>query len=62
MAYTFLATISSALNPFIYGVLNKSFRKNYLNVLRCRCCRSQAVVELLALRVRASVVAIGPLP
>ena len=62
MAYTFLATISSALNPFIYGVLNKSFRKNYLNVLRCRCCRSQAVVEPLALRVRASVVAIGPLP
>ena len=62
MAYTFLATISSALNPFIYGVLNKSFRKNYLNVLRCRCCRSQAVVEPLALRVRASVVAMVPLP
>ena len=62
MAYTFLGAISSALNPFIYGVFNKSFRKNYLNVLRCRCCRSQAVVEPLALRVRASVVAIGPLP
>ena len=62
IAYTFLGTISSALNPFIHGVLNKSFRKNYLNVLRCRCCRSQAVVEPLALRVRASVVAMGPLP
>ena len=62
MAYTFLATISSALNPVIYGVLNKSFRKNYLKVLHCRCCRSQAVVEPLALRVRASVVAMGPLP
>ena len=62
MSYTFLATISSALNPLIYGVLNKSFRKNYLKVLRCRCCRSQAVVEPLALRVRASVVAMGPLP
>ena len=62
LAYTFLATISSALNPLIYGVLNKSFRKNYLKVLRCRCCRSRAVVEPLALRVRASVVAIGPLP
>ena len=62
MAYTFLGAISSALNPFIYGVLNKSFRKNYLKVLRCRCCRSQAVVEPLALRVRASVVAMGPLP
>ena len=62
IAYTFLATISSALNPFIYGVLNKSFRKNYLKVLRCRCCRSQAVVEPLDVRVRASVVAMGPLP
>ena len=62
MAYTFLATISSALNPFIYGVLNKSFRKNYLKVLRCKCCRSQAVVEPLDVRVRASVVAMGPLP
>ena len=62
MAYTFLATISSALNPVIYGVLNKSFRKNYLKVLRCRSCRSQAVVEPLPLRVRASVVAMGPLP
>ena len=62
MAYTFLGAISSALNPFIYGVLNKSFRKNYLNVLRCRCCRSQAVVEPLDVQVRASVVAIGPFP
>ena len=60
LAYTFMATISSALNPLIYGVLNKSFRKNYLKVLRCRCCRSQAVVEPLAMRVRASVVAMGP--
>ena len=62
IAYTFLGAISSALNRFIHGVLNKSFRKNYLNVLRCRCCRSQAVVEPLALPVRASVVAMGPLP
>ena len=62
LTYTFMATISSAFNPLIYGVLNKSFRKNYLNVLRCRCCRSQAVVEPLGMRVRASVVAMGPLP
>ena len=53
IAYTFLGPISSALNPFIYGVLNDSFCMNYLNVLRCRCCRSQTVVEPLALRVRA---------
>ena len=43
VAYTFLATISSALNPLIYGVFNESFRKTYLKVLRCRYCRSQAV-------------------
>ena len=62
VAYTFLATISSALNPLIYGVFNKSFRKNYLKVLRCRYCRSQAVVEPLAVRGRANVDAMGPLP
>ena len=62
MAYTFLATISSALNPLIYGVFNKSFRKNYLKVLCCRYCRSQAVVEPLAVRGRANVDAMGPLP
>ena len=62
VAYTFLATISSALNPLIYGVFNKSFRKNYLKVLCCRYCRSQAVVEPLAVRGRANVDAMGPLP
>ena len=45
VAYTFLANISSALNPFIYGVLNKNFRKDYLQLLYCRYCRSQIVVE-----------------
>ena len=39
VAYTFLGTISSALNPLIYGVLNKSFRKDYLKLLCCRHCR-----------------------
>ena len=39
VAYTFLATISSALNPLIYGVMNKSFRRNYLKVLRCTISR-----------------------
>ena len=45
MAYSFLATISSALNPVIYGILNKNFQKEYLKVLRCGYCRSQTVVE-----------------
>ena len=61
VAYTFLATISSALNPLIYGVMNKSFRRNYLKVLRCRYCRSQAVVEPLALRGMTNVVGTLPL-
>ena len=28
VAYSFLATISSAINPLIYGVLNKIFKRN----------------------------------
>ena len=62
VAYTFLGTISSALNPLIYGLLNKSFRKHYWKVLRYRCCRSQTVVEPLAWRGRVNVVCRVPLP
>ena len=35
---TFLVTLSSAVNPLIYGVMNKSFRTNYLKLLRCTYC------------------------
>ncbi|XP_078352321.1 melatonin-related receptor-like [Oculina patagonica] len=45
IAYSFLATISSALNPMIYGVLNRNFQKEYLKFLRCSCCRLQVAVE-----------------
>ena len=63
VAYTFLGTISSAMNPLIYGVLNKSYRKDYLKLLCCRYCRSQAVVEpVLVVEGRASVVALKQLP
>ena len=61
LAYSFLAVFSSALNPLIYGVLNKSFRKDYLKVLCCRHCRSQGVVEPLALQGIVSVVGKEPL-
>ena len=44
ISYTLLATLSSAVNPLIYGVMNKSFRTNYLKLLRCTYCRSQVVV------------------
>ena len=49
VAYSFLATISSALNPIIYGVLNKNFQKEYLKILCCRYCRSQTAVKPLRL-------------
>ena len=44
VTYSFLATLNSALNPLLYGVLNKNFRKEYLKILRCSYCRSQAIV------------------
>ena len=47
VAYNFLAVLSSALNPVIYGVMNKNFQREYLKILRCRYCRSQPVVEPL---------------
>lgn len=45
MAYSFLVTISSALNPVIHGVLNKNFQKEYVKVLRCSYCRLRRMVE-----------------
>ena len=56
ISYTLLATLSSAVNPVIYGLMNRSFRKNYWRVLRCKCCRSQVVVAPLALPGRTAVV------
>ena len=61
VAYSFLAVFCSALNPLIYCVLNKSFRKDCLKMLCCRCCRSQGVVEPLALQGIVSVVGMEPL-
>lgn len=45
ITYSFLATISSALNPIIYGVLNKNFQKEYRKILCCSYCRTQSIVE-----------------
>ena len=41
----FSATVSSALNPIIYGVLDNNFQDEYLKVLRCNHYRAQTVVE-----------------
>ena len=35
LAYTGLALTSSVTNPFIYGVMNRAFRKEFLKILRC---------------------------
>ena len=57
VAYSFLATISSALNPMIYGVLNKNFQDEYLKILRCRYSRSQTTVKPLKVENGGSVLA-----
>lgn len=36
LAYTYFAYTSSAINPVIYGIMNRSFRVEYLKLLRCR--------------------------
>ncbi|XP_022800801.1 5-hydroxytryptamine receptor 1A-like [Stylophora pistillata] len=45
VAYSFLATVSGSLNPIIYGLLNKNFRREYLKVFRRRYCRNRAKIE-----------------
>ena len=34
--YTFLAFASSVINPFIYGVVNREFRREFLRILWCK--------------------------
>ena len=36
LAYTYFAYTSSAINPLIYGIMNRSFRVEYLKLLKCR--------------------------
>ena len=44
-AYSILGTMSSAINPMLYGVLNKTFQREYFRLFRCVYCRSHLVVE-----------------
>ncbi|KXJ17519.1 Histamine H2 receptor [Exaiptasia diaphana] len=42
LMYTFLGQLSTTLNPFIYGVMNKTFRDEYKKMLcGCRCSRKR---------------------
>ena len=36
--YSFLAYLSSAINPFIYGVMNRHFRREYKDILKKAFC------------------------
>ena len=49
--YTIAATLSSSVNPIIYGAMNRSFRKEYIRLLRldnCRMFRVTRVVPMIA--------------
>lgn len=35
LAYAYFAYTSSAINPFIYGVMNRSFRRQFSKMLKC---------------------------
>jgi melatonin receptor type 1A len=41
--YTFLATLSSSINPIIYGIMNPKFKKEYLRILLCKTIRGVQV-------------------
>ena len=36
--YTFMVFLSSTINPFIYALVNKRFRREYWKILRRLCC------------------------
>ena len=36
--YTFMVFLSSTINPFIYALVNKRFRREYWKILRRMCC------------------------
>lgn len=46
LAYTYFAYTSSAINPVIYGIMNRSFREEYMKLLRCRWKRSSLICVL----------------
>lgn len=61
VAYSFLAAISSALNPVMYGALNKNFRKEYLVMPRCNYCSSgNARVQPSIVKRRTDTTSTGP--
>lgn len=44
--YTIAATLSSSVNPIIYGAMNRSFRKEYIRLLRFDNCRMFSVTRV----------------
>ncbi len=42
LTYGFLVYLSSTINPFIYGVTNRQFRREYKAIFRCMFCLSSS--------------------
>ena len=53
LAYTYFAYTSSAINPIIYGIMNRSFRMEYLKLLRCRWNRKIELADFTFYVIRA---------
>ncbi|EDO39131.1 predicted protein [Nematostella vectensis] len=57
-AYTFLASLSSAVNAVIYGIMNPKFKKEYLRIMLCKTLRGVPVeTTVQAVRITAASVA-----
>ncbi|EDO39161.1 predicted protein [Nematostella vectensis] len=48
--WSFLAIVSSAVNPIIYGFFNPSFRREYLKILLCKRGRSEEGVARITVK------------
>ena len=45
VAYSFLATLNSTLNPIILVLRNRNFRREYFKVIRCSYLRQKRIVQ-----------------
>lgn len=50
IVYTFLVYSSSMINPFIYGILNSTFRSEFLKILLCKKSHNLGDTEAMEMR------------
>lgn len=61
VAYSFLATLNSALNPIILVLRNRKFRQEYFKLLSCSYFRPKSVVEpMFIINFQTERSAVGP--